>query len=71
MHEADCAAVDDMRDVKVVRDVRGGACPSSPACPACLQLSATHRRQARCGVDISRRAAEEAELQRVLAVQNV
>ena len=34
------AAVDDMRDVKVVRDVRGGARPASRACPACRQLNA-------------------------------
>ena len=43
VHEADCAAVDDVRDVKVVRDVRGGARPASPACPACLQLNVTPR----------------------------
>ncbi len=34
MHEADCAAVDDVREGKVVRDVSGGARPASPASPA-------------------------------------
>ena len=33
VREAECAAADDVRDVKVVKDVRGGARPASHACP--------------------------------------